>query len=358
MVVTRFYSLDEQPGLVRKVSDFAEQLASGDGGSKERTCGFLPFRGNGSAEADFARILQTMIGKTLNPGENQSAMSSIMSRIRIFEDSTCNFDLGNGERATFTECRSTQFRRLRALASVPEEHYVASMCSKPFKGQSGQGGKSGALFLKTHDERYIVKTIADHEFDCLRDILPNYLMYLEENRASLLSRFYGAYALTIGHSTLRVVVMGNCLMGAQSQVYDLKGTTEDRWVDPVQHSVLKDTNFSPYTILLEAGRVDQLRRVIQDDAEFLECCGLMDYSLLVGVASSADASVDGAGGGADVIESVARRRRWLAPFGGGAESPAAVPARHYRLPPAVDTQEGGGSLVEKAYNWLHAGDRH
>jgi len=310
MVVYRSeVNLAEAPSVVRQVSDFADaletqgndtlleaiedsNLAPAAEESKARTCGLRILRRSVEAEQHFSRILQKMIRRALTSSEEAPQLASLMGRLRIFEDHTFPFILGNGESASFVECRALQFRRLRAAAGISEADFVSSLCDHPFQGQSGQGGKSGALFLKSHDDRYILKTIEEHEFACLKDILPNYLLYLEENKSSLLSRFYGAFALSIGRVTLRVVAMRNCLKGKQAHIYDLKGTTEDRWVDPSMHAVLKDNNFIPYTMRFDNSTAKRLVAIIRDDADFLESCGLMDYSLLVGVSSSMSADIE------------------------------------------------------------------
>merc|ERR1712232_1147032 len=118
---------------------------------------------------------------------------------------------------------------------------------------------------------------------------------MEEHRSSLLCPVYGAYSLQIGFTKLRVVVMSNILGGhTASQIYDLKGTTEDRWVDPSKHVVLKDNNFVPYTMVFEPELAKKLTRVIRDDAEFLEALGVMDYSLLVAISDegNGNATID------------------------------------------------------------------
>jgi len=167
------------------------------------------------------------------------------------------------------------------------------MCAKPFSGGKVEvSGKSGSLFLRSHDNGLVLKTIEEHEFEVLKDILPHMVLYLEQHPDSLLCRFLGAYALTIGDTTLRFVVMTNVLPRKAETVYDLKGTTEDRWVDPVPGGVLKDVNFQPFTMCFSREHRDKLVQVICDDAEFLDSVGTMDYSLLVGISHIArDAGV-------------------------------------------------------------------
>jgi len=196
--------------------------------------------------------------------------------------------LGNGNSATFTECRRTMFRRLRKAADLTEESYLSSMCSQPFLGgKTEASGKSGSLFLRSHDNKFVLKTIERHEFEVLEDILASYVLYLEEATSSLLCRFLGAYSLKVGGVTLRFVVMNNMISVRDTyEIYDLKGTTEDRLVDPKAHSVLKDNNFAPHTMLFQRPKRENLVASLQDDSDFLKSLGLMDYSLLVGISRS------------------------------------------------------------------------
>jgi len=210
------------------------------------------------------------------------------SSLRIFDDCTVDQSTAGGSLASLTELRCAHFQRLRAAAGISETQYYDSMCSKPYSGGKVEvSGKSGSIFLRSHDSSLVLKTIEDHEFDVLRDMLPHMVLYLEQHPESLLCRFFGAYKLIVGGSTLRFVVMSNVLPHPAEQIYDLKGTTEDRWVDPTPGSVLKDTNFEPYTLGFEAEQRGRFVQVLCDDADFLDSVGVMDYSLLVGVSSAA-----------------------------------------------------------------------
>merc|ERR1712232_347304 len=103
----------------------------------------------------FARIVQGMIKEVL---ETPSDL-----RRRIFENRSVAVRLGNGISATFTECRRTMFRRLRKAADLTEESYLSSMCSQPFLGgKTEASGKSGSLFLGSHDNKFVLKTIERH----------------------------------------------------------------------------------------------------------------------------------------------------------------------------------------------------
>eukprot|EP00929_Paragymnodinium_shiwhaense_P105724 TRINITY_DN7079_c0_g1_i1.p1 TRINITY_DN7079_c0_g1~~TRINITY_DN7079_c0_g1_i1.p1 ORF type:complete len:474 (+),score=109.41 TRINITY_DN7079_c0_g1_i1:159-1580(+) len=279
--LTRTESLDENENEAMEFTDFIENLEREKEGEiefdfKHRECG-LGCTGHHPATTDqFAKVMQEMILKLLK--------STPTMKMRIFDNQTVTFSMQGQPDAIFTESRTTQFRRLRAASGIAEEEFAHSICAKPFTGgQKAASGKSGSVFLRSHDNKFVLKTIEQHEFDTLNDILPNYVLYLEENTNSLLCRFYAMYSLKVRNTTLRMVVMANVLPQKAMQVYDLKGTTEDRWVRPDGNAVLKDNNFSQCSMLFEGEDRRNVINTIRDDAEFLESLGLMDYSLLLGV---------------------------------------------------------------------------
>ncbi len=70
-------------------------------------------------------------------------------------------------------------------------------------------------------------------------------------------------------------------------VFDLKGSTVDR-ESPAEAGTLKDTNFKNMRVrtnLFNLNKRQAARRNIQleNDVIFLRNCGLMDYSLLIGI---------------------------------------------------------------------------
>lgn len=263
---------------LQSLSDYIQELVDDESrGAAGRRRSWRDIAGAQQETArEFCQVLKDLIGRSLREG---------MPRLRMFDNHTLDFKI-DSQPANFTACRCTQFQRLRKVMQVSEEEYLESMCGKNFQGlEKSASGKSGSLFLRSHDNRFVLKTIEQHEFDVLEAILPPYLLYLEENPESLLCRFVGAYSLEMRRKKLRIVVMSNVLPGRPDVVYDLKGTTEDRWVDPVCGAVLKDINFHPFTLFFEPVERSRLLRTLRNDAEFLESVGTMDYSLLLGVAA-------------------------------------------------------------------------
>jgi len=131
----------------------------------------------------------------------------------------------------------------------------------------------------------VLKTIQDAEAATLIDMLPEYTKYLAEHPDSLLTRYLGVYRLTDNGVVTQIVVMNNVFEGSQKldATYDLKGTTEDRWVEPGDGRCLKDNNFAESAVFLPDDLARSFHRAIASDTKFLEKQGIMDYSLMLAV---------------------------------------------------------------------------
>merc|ERR1712048_354297 len=98
------------------------------------------------------------------------------------------------------------FSRVREAAGMSEDMYFGEICLKPFSDARVEAsGKSGQAFFRTANNHFVLKTIEEHEFEALKETLPAYVLYLEENTDSLICRIYGSYSLNIGGKTLRFV---------------------------------------------------------------------------------------------------------------------------------------------------------
>jgi hypothetical protein len=190
-------------------------------------------------------------------------------------------------------------------------------------------GKSGMMFWRSFDRKYVIKQLKQEEQAFLLRILPVYYNYMTtlQGSSSLLSRFLGMFKVTLGgNASVRYLVMDNVF--AEERVvdllekYDIKGSLLKRYVTDEEQlsgvSVLKDLNFcdkhsgtdihgksfvARYVrhIVLNlddssismhrAGCCKQIRLVesrevidaIHRDAQWLAQMNIMDYSLLIGV---------------------------------------------------------------------------
>ncbi|KNC46102.1 uncharacterized protein AMSG_00219 [Thecamonas trahens ATCC 50062] len=187
------------------------------------------------------------------------------------------------------------FARLRTRWRVPVPAYVDSLISSPLLGGSTGAGKSGMLFFRTWDNKYIIKTVASSELSFFRKHLHDYYRHMVMCDNSLLTRFFGLYKIKVKSETVRVVVMNNVFHTPLRvrEVYDLKGSTKDRLVTQKQiiegEKVLKDLNLKR-RLHVGPGVKELLLDQLDRDSALLADHGIMDYSLLLGIYTPAPAA--------------------------------------------------------------------
>ncbi|KAM0788818.1 hypothetical protein ACM66B_002904 [Microbotryomycetes sp. NB124-2] len=165
------------------------------------------------------------------------------------------------------------------------------------------GGKSKVNFLKTKDDRFIVKEISRLEMDALLRFAPAYFEYMSKaifhGLPTILAKIFGFYRIGLRNPTtgkvmrLDVLVMENLFYERHlSQVFDLKGSTRNRkvTVSPdkpnevlMDENLLQMANTHPLYVREESKRL--LKAAIFNDTLFLSNLNVMDYSLVVGVDS-------------------------------------------------------------------------
>ncbi|XP_061547176.1 1-phosphatidylinositol 3-phosphate 5-kinase isoform X4 [Phycodurus eques] len=207
---------------------------------------------------------------------------------------------------------AAEFHRMREeiLESV-EEDFVRSL-SHCVNWQA-RGGKSGAVFYATEDDRFILKQMPRLEVQSFLDFAPHYFTYItgavQQKRPTALAKILGVYRIGYKNSQnntekkLDLLVMENLFYGRKmAQVFDLKGSLRNRNVktDSGKEScevVLLDENLlkliydNPLYIRSHCKSV--LRAAIHSDAYFLSSHLIIDYSLLVGRDDATDQLVVG-----------------------------------------------------------------
>ncbi|KXN71909.1 hypothetical protein CONCODRAFT_78078 [Conidiobolus coronatus NRRL 28638] len=162
------------------------------------------------------------------------------------------------------------------------------------------GGKSGSIFLKTRDNRLIMKEVSRAELDAFLKFAPVYFSYLAqgffEELPMMLAKIFGVYRigfkniLTGKTVKLDVLIMENLFYERKiSRIFDLKGSMRNRHVQSTgkENEVLLDENLmeiicrNPIFIRAHAKRL--LHLAIHNDTLFLSKLNVMDYSLLVGI---------------------------------------------------------------------------
>ncbi|KYQ88527.1 ankyrin repeat-containing protein [Tieghemostelium lacteum] len=157
-------------------------------------------------------------------------------------------------------------------------------------------GRSGSMFFRSNEGRYLIKTIPPNEETVLKTILPTYVQHIYKYPNTLLTRVLGCYNIVLKSKDLKFIVMNNLFYTPLPihEKYDLKGSTIGRHVElppgsdsssnelKIAEIALKDLDFKRKLNIgptLKAPLLEQ----IEHDTKFLESHNICDYSLLVGV---------------------------------------------------------------------------
>ncbi|KAM4550501.1 phosphatidylinositol-4-phosphate 5-kinase, type I, alpha, a isoform 1-T2 [Fundulus diaphanus] len=183
------------------------------------------------------------------------------------------------------------FRYFREMFGIQPEDYMYSLCNEPLIELSNSGA-SGSLFFVSKDDEYIIKTVQHKEAEFLQKLLPGYFMNLNQNKRTLLPKFYGLYCVQAAGKNIRIVVMNNLLPSAVRMhlKFDLKGSTYKRRASPKEREktvpTFKDLDFIQDMtdgLRLEVDKYNAVCKTLQRDCLLLQSFQIMDYSLLVGV---------------------------------------------------------------------------
>lgn len=196
-------------------------------------------------------------------------------------------DLGSGS-VSLTHLCAEKFAGFRGILGISDNEYFDSL-SVLSGGVTQASGKSGSLFWFTGDKQYMLKSISQKEMDTLLNFLPQYMDHFraakQEGRLCLLPWFMGAYKL----KDTPLIAMNNVFVGepCPERIYDLKGTTEDRFVEPKPGKVMKDLNYRNRFVCIDQNDAKRIQEALQHDTQFLRKHHTMDYSLLLGVCPGA-----------------------------------------------------------------------
>ncbi|XP_041857069.1 1-phosphatidylinositol 3-phosphate 5-kinase isoform X3 [Melanotaenia boesemani] len=205
-----------------------------------------------------------------------------------------------------------EFHKMREeIMESSEEDFVRSL-SHCVNWQA-RGGKSGAVFYATEDDRFILKQMPRLEVQSFLDFAPHYFTYItggvQQKRPTALAKILGVYRIGYKNSQnntekkLDLLVMENLFYGRKmAQVFDLKGSLRNRNVKTdsgkescevvlLDENLLKLIHDNPLYIRSHCKAI--LRSAIHSDAYFLSSHLIIDYSLLVGRDDATDQLVVG-----------------------------------------------------------------
>ena len=151
---------------------------------------------------------------------------------------------------------------------------------------------SGEMFFGSPDGTLVLKTIKRSEAAMLVAMLPAYINHVLRHPDTLIVHFLGLYQLCVGDAESFMIVMTSVFAGDAAsyikEVYDLKGSTHGRTTPPAKRTgplaAKKDLDLQHLLMLQDLQQHALLLRQLTVDSAFLMQQGLMDYSLLVGIA--------------------------------------------------------------------------
>ena len=188
------------------------------------------------------------------------------------------------------------FDALRRKTGVADR-FVESL-SRCLKWDS-KGGKTKSLFLKTLDDRFVLKSLSQVEVNAFFKFAPNYFNFMHQNLfhslPSVIAKMMGLFQVTIRApgSGLEfnwfMLVMENLFYDrVPNRKFDLKGSMRNRKIQSSgeQDEVLLDENLvdlifeKPIFVREHTWRM--LKASIWNDTLFLSKQNVMDYSLMAG----------------------------------------------------------------------------
>ncbi|KAK4229701.1 putative phosphatidylinositol-4-phosphate 5-kinase [Podospora fimiseda] len=190
-----------------------------------------------------------------------------------------------------------QFDALRRKCGAADR-FVESL-SRCLKWDS-KGGKTKSVFLKTLDDRFVLKSLSPIETTSFLKFAPDYFDLMAHalfhDLPSVIAKMLGFFQIIIKNPLtnteikLDLLVMENLFYDrSPSRTFDLKGSMRNRRIQSTgeQNEVLLDENMVEYIyespLFAREHSKRLLRTSVFNDTLFLARQGVMDYSLMVAV---------------------------------------------------------------------------
>lgn len=243
---------------------------------------------------DYLVKLQSFRGDT---GGLESSEASIEKNLLHKANTNIRYSFTNrGVRAQCKIFYAQSFDALRRKCGVADRFVESlSRCSK----WDSKGGKSKSLFLKTLDERFVLKSLSPVEVQAFFRFGPNYFAFTHQNLfkglPSVIAKMFGLFQVQIKTPNGRdfdwfMLVMENLFYDREpNRRYDLKGSMRNRKIQSTgeRDEVLLDENlvdiiYSEAPIFVREHTKKLLKASVWNDTLFLSQQNVMDYSLMAG----------------------------------------------------------------------------
>ncbi|KAI5304702.1 1-phosphatidylinositol-3-phosphate 5-kinase [Ascosphaera pollenicola] len=190
-----------------------------------------------------------------------------------------------------------QFDALRRKCGI--SHRIVESLSRCMKWDS-QGGKSQSLFLKTTDQRFILKSLSPIECQAFLKFAPGYFSIMSEvlfhELPSAIAKMFGFYQVIIRNPATDVdfdcylLLMENLFYDrTPTRIFDLKGSMRNRKVESTgkRDEVLLDENMVEFIfenpLFTRSHSKKLLNQSVWNDTLFLVRQNVMDYSLMLAI---------------------------------------------------------------------------
>ncbi|ETI28878.1 hypothetical protein G647_01330 [Cladophialophora carrionii CBS 160.54] len=190
-----------------------------------------------------------------------------------------------------------QFDAVRRKCGVADR-FVESL-SRCLKWDS-KGGKTKSLFLKTLDDRFILKSLSPIETQSFLKFAPNYFQIMSEaffhELPSVIAKMFGFYQIIVTNKNTGLeynwflLVMENLFYDrVPTRIFDLKGSMRNRKMNATgeRGEVLLDENMVEFIyespLFAREHSKKLLRSSVHNDTLFLARQNVMDYSLMVAI---------------------------------------------------------------------------
>ncbi|KAJ3016458.1 UNVERIFIED_CONTAM: hypothetical protein HDU68_012208 [Siphonaria sp. JEL0065] len=226
-----------------------------------------------------------------------------------------------GEKKHVFSCKvyyAAEFEALRRKCGIESGAFLESLSR--CIGWRASGGKTKAMFFKTHDDKYVAKQLSTNwgtvEKDHMLEFAPRYFEYMNQTNSSTsppsaLAKIMGFFSVKSKNLETGVIQQLDILIMEHlfsefdvGLVFDLKGVLDRR--KPATASATADQKDEitrdsrvlwdgdwvdgncKYLYCLESPSKRMLMESLKADTHFLASANIMDYSLLVGVGKEKD----------------------------------------------------------------------
>jgi len=249
---------------------------------------------------DYVTKLQSFRGDSSVSEKGVSLEGSEASIERnLLHEKNTNIRYGFNNRGVKAQCKifyAQSFDALRRKCGVADRFVESlSRCSK----WDSKGGKSKSIFLKTLDDRFVLKSLSPIEVQAFFRFAPNYFAFTHQNLfkglPSVIAKMFGLFQVQIKTPTGRdfdwfMLVMENLFYDREpNRRYDLKGSMRNRKIESTgeRDEVLLDENlvdiiYSETPIFVREHTKKLLKASVWNDTLFLSQNNVMDYSLMAG----------------------------------------------------------------------------